>query len=63
LPACSSRLAGAYALNRSLGQSPSRQFGGGTCRGIDGAVARPFRDTLIGTSTAPISAAESYRLP
>ena len=25
-----SRLASAYALNRSLGQSPLRQFGGGT---------------------------------
>jgi hypothetical protein len=58
-----SRLASAYALNRSLGQLPLRQFGGGTCRGIDRAAARPFRDTLIGASTAPISAAESYRLP
>jgi hypothetical protein len=56
------RLASAYALNRSLGQSPLRQFGGGICRGIDRAAARPFH-TLIGASTAPISAAESYRLP
>jgi hypothetical protein len=32
-------------------------------RVIDRAAARPIRDALIGASTGPISAAESYRLP
>ena len=34
-----SRLAGAYALNQSLGQSPLRQFGGGTSVLVLGAAS------------------------